>query len=179
VVRDLLGARRSVATSFRPADNPSILVRPHRPGPSRYARIENMARESFNAKRALHDLATLSPAQVKRWAEAARYGGNPEHKRNPGDFGLTPPAAARMGKTLCDKIGMFSRSAALELLREGFRRGFVSRQLRDGWPQNVWAITPAGEPLEAQLEGNGVYHGYPMPENDPFRDAVLSRQALA
>jgi hypothetical protein len=64
-------------------------------------------------------------------------------------------------------------------LRWSFRRGLVSRRQRDGWPQNVWAITPAGEPVEAQLEGNGVYHGYPMPENDPFRDVVLSRQARA
>jgi hypothetical protein len=84
-----------------------------------------------------------------------------------------------MGKTLCDNVGIFSRSAALDLLRDGFRRGLVSRQQRDGWPQNVWAITPAGEPLEAQLEGNGVYHGYPMPENDPFRGVVLKRQGLA
>jgi len=137
--------------------------------------VENVPRESFNPKRALRDAGTLSPAQVQHWAEAARYGGNPEHKRNPGDFGLTPPATARMGKTLCDKVAIFSRSAALELLRDGFRRGLVSRQQRDGWPQNVWAITPAGEPLEAQLEGNGVYHGYPMPENDPFRDVVLDR----
>jgi hypothetical protein len=47
-----------------------------------------MPRESFNPKRAIHDAAMLSPAQVEYWAEAARYSGNPEHKRNPGDFGL-------------------------------------------------------------------------------------------
>src|SRR5581483_8636497 len=93
--------------------------------------VENVSRNSFNPKRALHDPAALSPAQVERWAEAAHYSGNPEHKRNPGDFGLTPPAAARMGKTLCDKAGIFSRSTALELLRDGFRRGLVSRQQRD------------------------------------------------
>ena len=141
--------------------------------------VESMPRESFNPKGALHDAAMLSPAQVDYWAEAARYSGNPEHKRNPGDFGLTPPAAARIGKTLCDKVGIFSRNTALDLLREGLRRGLVSRQQRDGWPQNVWTITPAGEPLEAQLEGDGVYHGCPMPENDPFRDVVLRRLGLA
>jgi hypothetical protein len=99
----------------------------------------------------------------------------PNTNRNPGDFGLTPPAAARVSKTLCDKVGIFSRDVALELLRDGFRRRLVSRQQRNGWPQNVWSITPAGEPIEAQLEGDGVYHGYPMPENDPFRDVVLQR----
>lgn len=34
-----------------------------------------------------------------------------------------------------------------------------------------------GEPLEAQLENaeQGIYHGYPMPANDPFRNQVLNR----
>jgi hypothetical protein len=84
----------------------------------RYAR-KCVAHESFNPKRSLQEGATLSPAQVEDWVEAARSGGNPEHKRNPGDFGLTPPADARMGKTLCDSVGIFSRNAALDLLREG------------------------------------------------------------
>lgn len=146
-------------------------------GPSRYA-LNRVSRASFNPKRELHDNATLSAAQIEQWITAARYGGNPEHKRNPGDFGLTPPAGARMGKTLCDQVNIFSRDVALELLRDGFRRRLVSRQQRDGWPQNIWAVTSAGEPLEAQHEGGGVYHGYPMPENDPFRDVVLQRWGL-
>lgn len=38
-------------------------------------------------------------------------------------------------------------------------------------------MTEAGQPLEAQLENKetGVCHGYPMPENDAFREAVLER----
>ena len=47
----------------------------------------------FNPKRKL-----LSPAEVevrvaelRALASRARYGGNPEHKKNPGDFGLVPP----------------------------------------------------------------------------------------
>ncbi len=56
-----------------------------------------------------------------------------------------------------------------------FRRGCSVAQERNGWPQNVWAVTGKGEPLEAQLEGDGVYHGYPMPEADPFRDKILER----
>lgn len=50
-----------------------------------------------------------------------------------------------------------------DLLREGLRRGVFSPQERNGWPQNVWAVTEKGEPLEAQRETDGVYHGYPMP----------------
>ncbi len=104
-----------------------------------------------------------------------RYGGNPEHKRNPGDFGLTPPNHPRPGKTLCDQVKIFTRSEAVKLLRAGFSRGLFSVQERNGWPQNVWSVTNEGEPLEAQLEGDGVYHGYPMPEADPFREEVVQR----
>jgi hypothetical protein len=46
------------------------------------------------------------------------YGGNPEHKRNPGDFGLTPPAQGRKDKTLCDTVEVFERQNALEHLRQ-------------------------------------------------------------
>ena len=36
-------------------------------------------------------------------------------------------------------------------------------------------VTKEGIPLEAMLEnaGDGTYHGFPMPESDPFRDKVL------
>jgi hypothetical protein len=104
-----------------------------------------------------------------------RYRGNPEHKRDPGDHGLPPPLGPRPGKTLCDQAQIFTHSEALRLLREGFQRGTFSVQERNGWPQNVWAVTGTGEPLEAQLEGDGVYHGYPMPEADPFRETVIRR----
>ncbi len=45
------------------------------------------------------------------------------------------------------------------------------------WPQNTWAVTDNGDPLEAMLEnaGQGVYHGYPMPQDDPFRAEVPGR----
>jgi len=104
-----------------------------------------------------------------------RYSGSPEHKRNPGDFGLTPPSGPRPGKTLCDQVEIYSRAEALALLKAGVQHGTFSAQERDGWPQNVWAVTEKGEPLEAQLEGQGAYHGYPMPEADPFREKVLER----
>jgi len=95
--------------------------------------------------------------------------------RNPGDFGLDPLSTPRPGKTLCDQVRIYSHAEALTLLRTGLQRGTFSAQERDGWPQNVWAVTERGEPLEAQLEGQGVYHGYPMPESDPFREKVLER----
>ena len=38
-------------------------------------------------------------------------------------------------------------------------------------------MTDDGIPLEAQMEneGNGTYHGYPLEENDDFRDAVIAK----
>ncbi len=78
---------------------------------------------------------------------------------------------------LCDDAGIDSREIATRLLREGIRKGLISAQQRDGYPQNVWSVSGQGVPLEAQLGGErpGTYHGYPMPEPDPFREAILRR----
>jgi hypothetical protein len=132
-------------------------------------------RRSYNNKR--HFQNSMSVASLKLLAAQVGYGGNPEHKRNPGDFGLTPPSLPRADKPLCDEVGIFRKCDAEQLLREGVRRGLVSRQCRSGFPQNVWAVTTNGKPLEAQLENadTGVYHGYPMPSSDPFSEEVLIR----
>jgi hypothetical protein len=47
---------------------------------------------------------------------AASYEGSPYHKRSPGDFGLIPPAAPRLDKTLCDEGGVTARAGADALL---------------------------------------------------------------
>lgn len=133
-------------------------------------------RKAYNPKRRICD---EEQARLRLQALAAlpapHYNGNPEHKRNPGDFGLNPPSLPRPSKTLCDDAGIFSRVEALTLLQAGISRGLFSAQERGGWPQNVWAVTTRGTPLEAQLEGNGIYHGYPMPQEDPLRDEILER----
>lgn len=48
-------------------------------------------------------------------------------------------------------------------------------QQKEQWPQNIWAVTSDGHVVEAQLENvtKGTYHGYPMPESDPFREVVI------
>lgn len=113
-------------------------------------------------------------------AEGAVYGGNPEHKSNPGDFRLSPASLPRPGKTLCDGAQVFERALAESLLKEGLRRGLVSTQERNGWPQNVWAVAENGVALEAMLENQetSVYHGYPMLSDDPLREEVLRRWNL-
>ena len=132
-------------------------------------------RKSFNVKRRIADARIR--ADLDRLADQVRYGGNPEHKRNPGDFGLTPPASPRPDKTFCDGANILKRDIALSLLKSGILRGLVSAQNRKGFPQNIWAVTEDGVPLEAQLENadNGTYHGYPMPEADAFRETVIAK----
>jgi hypothetical protein len=136
--------------------------------------MPNTTRRRFNLKREIVDPRPAA-VELKALSDRIGYGGNPEHKRNPGDFGLTPPSAPRADKTLCDEAGILARAAALAALREGVRKGLISRATRGDFPQNIWSVTKNGLPLEAELENRevGTYHGYPMPENDPFREAVL------
>lgn len=133
----------------------------------------------FNPKR---KLLTLVQAQVRadelgKLADRARYGGNPEHKMNPGDFGLTPPSDPRQCKSLCDAAKIFKRGEAEKLLRAGLRNGLVSDRMAGEWPKNVWSVTDDGVAMEAQLENPelGIYHGYPMPETDPLSLEVIRR----
>ena len=129
----------------------------------------------YNPKRKILPNERVGREICARLGADASYGGNPEHKANPADYGLTPPCNPRPGKTLCDAERVFLREEALSLLQQGFERGLVSVQMRDGWPQNVWAVSAGGQVFEAQLENpaTGTYHGYPMPEGDDFRTKVV------
>lgn len=112
-------------------------------------------------------------AKLECLAKAVRYGGNPHHKNNPGDFGLTPPRAPRLGKTLCDTASIFQHRDALSLLKQGLRLGLVdARWSGEGWPSHVWAVSDQGAVLEAKLDAEGSYHGYPLAERDPLRESV-------
>lgn len=133
----------------------------------------------FNPKRRLKACDAHELARLAALADRVQYGGNPEHKKNPGDFGLTPPADPRPGKSLCDGIGVFTRFEALELLKAGLAKGLISDRFVGDWPKNIWSMTAQGRPLEAQLENpdQGTYHGYPMPDSDPFASVVAQRWA--
>jgi len=134
------------------------------------------SRTKFNHKRRF---AGNLPAKdvLERLAAELRYGGNPAHKRNPGDFGLTPPSLPRDDKSLCDEIQLFRREQALLLLRNGARRGMISEWDGAGYPKYIWSMTNDGTPLEAVLENphNGTYHGYPLEVNDDFRENVIAQ----
>ena len=133
-------------------------------------------RTKFNRKRRFAS-SLPAPEALKRLAAEVRYGGKPDHKRNPGDFGLTPPSLPRDDKSLCDEIRLFRRAEALRLLRLGVERGMISPWDGTGYPKNIWSMTEDGIPLEGQLEntGNGTYHGYPLEANDDFRESVIAK----
>jgi hypothetical protein len=136
--------------------------------------MPNRTRRSYNPKRKLV-AETPEPAELTALAERVHYRGNPEHKRNPGDFGLTPPSAPRADKTLCDLAGIRSKADALLILRSGVLKGMISEGKRGGFPQNIWSVNSDLIPFEAQLDNEvaGTYHGYPMPAADPFRKIIL------
>jgi hypothetical protein len=65
-------------------------------------------RRAYNTKRRIQD--AFPSMAYEELLRCARYGGNPEHKRNPGDFGLIPPSNPKPDKSLCDEAGIFSQS---------------------------------------------------------------------
>jgi len=135
-----------------------------------------MPRRKINSKRRLID-PPCSQAELDQLAARVVYIGSPYHKRNPGDFALMPPSQPRPDKTLCDGAGIFRKDEAQKLLAAGARKGTVSPFEGDGFPKHIWAVTEAGIVLEAKYnnEGPGNYHGYPLPGDDRFREAVLAR----
>lgn len=106
----------------------------------------------------------------------ARYEGSPLHKRNPGDFGLTPPSSPRPEKTLCDEAGVFKKSAASELLAAAIEGGLVcDGNFASSFPKQLWVVHD-GRVFEAMHGGSqaGCYHGYPIRKSDPLSDEVLA-----
>lgn len=114
-------------------------------------------------------------------AKEVCYDGKPEHKDNPGDFGLTPPRDPRQDKTLCDVAGIFLKAVASELLRKGIQLGLVDTRVnKKNFPRHVWAVHTDEKGEKHVLEGKpsysdkGFYHGYPLLEGDALRQTVLN-----
>lgn len=117
-------------------------------------------------------------ARLDHLATTARYIGNPQHKLNPGDFNLTPPACGRTNKNLCDDAGIFKCAEAQALLCQGLREGLIGQEESDGWPCRVWSVDSTGRVFEAKLDaaGQGTYHAYPLAKDDPLASRVLERR---
>jgi hypothetical protein len=134
-------------------------------------------RQNHGSKKKLVDLSQWPEDKLKSLADQLSYSGNPLHKRNPGDYNLTPPCAGgRPGKTLCDRAKIFTRREALTLLRDGCRKGLIDSNFEDGWPKRIWSVHE-GIVLEAQLDKSppGSYRGYPLQSDDHFQAFILSR----
>jgi hypothetical protein len=107
--------------------------------------------------------------------ENAEYEGISYHKRAAGDFGLTPPAAPRPDKTLCDEANVIQRSLAVALLTRAIEGGLVSdADGAPGFPKQMWVVDEKGQVFEAMYGGSrtGLYHGYPIRRTDPFFDEI-------
>ncbi len=61
----------------------------------------------------------------------------------------------------------------MELLRKGLERGAVSEKFAGKWSKQVCAISDNGEVLEARLDRESSYHGYPLAIGDAFGDDVI------
>jgi len=124
---------------------------------------------------------SLRPARATEIEKAllsakAIYEGSPYHKRNPGDFGLTPPALPRKDKTLCDEAQVHEARVARDLLQRAIERGLVSEAFNNlGFPKQLWVVDDDGRVFELMYGGSktGAYHGYPVRRSDPFFDEVL------
>lgn len=118
---------------------------------------------------------SLSADEQRLLRERTAYQGSPHHKRNPGNFGLTPPAAPRLDKTLCDEAGVFQRSVAEDLFSKAIARGLVSEAtVKEGFPKQLWVVDDQGQVFEAMYGGSapGRYHGYPIRRTDPLFEEV-------
>ena len=128
-------------------------------------------RSKFNPKRRICNPENLP--DLDDLARRVQYDGHPGHKRKPSNFGVG--AASSGDRTLCDAVGIFKKEEALRLLQNGVKQGLVSIQTRGDFPQNIWAVSDDGRPLEAQQgsPGQGIYHGYPMLPHDELWDKVI------
>ena len=145
----------------------------------RFRRLTRHGKAATRAKGQLRHWASVQELRAygEQLAAKVQYRGNPKHKRNPGNFGLTPPAQALPGATLCDDSGVCSRQEATALLRDGAMLGLVDVHETNGWPRMIWSVRQHDHMVfEARLENRqqGHYHGYPMHEDNPFRADLIA-----
>ena len=96
----------------------------------------------FNPKRCLQpwDNSDEAKARAASLSKVVTYTGSPAHKRGPGDFELTPPAAARQNATICDDAKVYSRFEATSLLKQGAIKGLLDARSKDGFPFLIWSV---------------------------------------
>jgi hypothetical protein len=128
---------------------------------------------SLHTKRTLR--TTVLSADERLKLAGARYHGNPVHKRNPGDFGLHPPADPRPDKTLCDEAGIVEKATADRLFAAAREMGIVSTSTTsDGSPKQLYVVDNQ-QVFEFMSANDGTYHGYPIRKSNALFDVVSER----
>jgi hypothetical protein len=134
-------------------------------------------RQSNRPDRRILPANALDPAEVKRIALDARYGGSAIHKLHPGNYGFHPPTNPRPSKPLCDDRRPIPDTEAATLMREGIRKGMISQTEPGQLPKYVWAVDEWGEVYEAKTKPGQetLYHGYRLGDDErQMRAEVLS-----
>lgn len=103
-----------------------------------------------------------------------RYEGSGHHKKHPADYGFER-ANPIPTKTLCDEFRPLRLAEAKALLFSGIDKGMVSKTGNDDIPNYIWSVSETGEVFEAKTHRStpGVYHGYPLKDNDDMKPVVL------
>jgi hypothetical protein len=105
----------------------------------------------------------------------AAYEGSPFHKKNPNDFGLTPPTyAVRPEKTLCNEAGITQKQIAIDLFARAIDVGLISAAWTARFPKQMWVVDDGEQVFELMYGGSrpGRYHGYPIRLRDPWSEEV-------
>ena len=130
-------------------------------------------RPGNNPKRRIALISRLTELQRYELAGTVRYAGSGHHKRSPADYGLerTNP---RPHKSLCDAVKVITFKEAKHLIKNGILRGMFSDFFIEKHPKFIWSVSPDGEVYEAKTDATtpGVYHGYPLEEEDDMRSLV-------
>lgn len=126
--------------------------------------------------RRIHSKDPLTDAQKQELTARVRYVGSGHHKRHPADYGL-PRANPIPWSSLCDEERPLGLAEAKMLLAAGIAKGMISEKSTDAIPRFIWAVTEAREVFEAQTHANtpGIYHGYPLKDNDDMKSIVLEK----
>jgi hypothetical protein len=137
-----------------------------------------MGRRALEEKRAeKRVIRRLEAEACAALRDQVRYEGSPAHKKEPNNFGLTPPAAPRPDATLCDEARVFDREVAAALWTRALERGLVNEAtVGSGLPKHIWVVDEAGQAFEAIHGGSraGACHGYPIRRSDPFYGVLIA-----
>jgi hypothetical protein len=132
-----------------------------------------MARPGNNPKRRIAPITRLTKPERSELIKSIRYEGSGHHKRSPADYGLER-VSPRPHKTLCDGVKVITLKEAKTLVEQGIIHGMFSDLFIGKHPKLIWSVDSDGEVYEARTDEMtpGIYHGYPLQEEDDMRSVV-------